>query len=231
MQGVVGALACNTGPNGHDARNMACNQAVDAGHIIPVTGTLSARNKGGGGLGTDFDLAGGLQVAHSLRGEGFDASEDGTGRGTPLVPFVMSHGQANAEISVGFSPTLNCNHEQPIAVYPINMQVRRLTPRECERLQGFEDDWTLIPVKKVSRARLTSPNGAGYKYREIDGEVWQLAANGPRYKALGNSWAVPVVRWLGGRIDRALAEPVVTATPDSLESLLAFFDVPDSMDG
>lgn len=50
-------------------------------------------------------------VAHSLRAEGFDASEDGTGRGTPLV---MAHGQGNAEIVSDGSPSLTCNHEAPI---------------------------------------------------------------------------------------------------------------------
>ena len=57
------------------------------------------------------------------------------------------------------------------------MQVRRLTPVECERLQGFPDGYTNIPW----REKPESPDG-------------------PRYKALGNSWAVPVVRWIGQRI-------------------------------
>jgi site-specific DNA-cytosine methylase len=57
-----------------------------------------------------------------------------------------------------------------------NKIVRRLTPRECERLQGFPDDYTLIP----------------YKGKE--------ASDAVRYHALGNSWAVPVVRWIGQRI-------------------------------
>ena len=56
------------------------------------------------------------------------------------------------------------------------MTVRRLTPRECERLQGFPDDYTLI------------------QYRG------KPAADGPRYRALGNSMAVPVMRWIGERI-------------------------------
>jgi DNA (cytosine-5)-methyltransferase 1 len=56
------------------------------------------------------------------------------------------------------------------------MAVRRLTPRECERLQGFPDDYTLV------------------EYRG------KLAADGPRYRALGNSMAVPVMRWIGQRI-------------------------------
>jgi DNA (cytosine-5)-methyltransferase 1 len=56
------------------------------------------------------------------------------------------------------------------------MAVRRLTPRECERLQGFPDDYTRV------------------MYRG------KLAADGPRYRALGNSMAVPVMRWIGERI-------------------------------
>lgn len=70
---------------------------------------------------------------------------------------------------------------------PLSMQtmaVRRLTPTECERLQGFPDGYTNIPWRKASE----SPDG-------------------PRYKALGNSWAVPVVRWIGKRIQEALAQP------------------------
>lgn len=60
-----------------------------------------------------------------------------------------------------------------------SMQVRRLTPVECERLQGFPDGYTNIPWRKADE----SPDG-------------------PRYKALGNSWAVPVVRWIGKRIQK-----------------------------
>jgi DNA (cytosine-5)-methyltransferase 1 len=56
------------------------------------------------------------------------------------------------------------------------MSVRRLTPRECERLQGFPDDYTLVTYRN------------------------KPAADGPRYKALGNSMAVPVMRWIGERI-------------------------------
>jgi DNA (cytosine-5)-methyltransferase 1 len=55
--------------------------------------------------------------------------------------------------------------------------VRSLTPRECERLQGFPDDYTLVPYRKGTMA------------------------DGPRYKALGNSMAVPVMRWIGERIE------------------------------
>lgn len=59
---------------------------------------------------------------------------------------------------------------------PHRKRVRRLTPRECERLQGFPDDYTAI------------------SYRG------KPAADTPRYRVLGNSMAVPVVRWIGTRI-------------------------------
>ena len=326
---VVGTLGCNTGPNGHGFGDFLNNQAVDAGHI----------------------------VTHSLRGEGFDASEDGTGRGTPLVPMtyatklhntasngagkfyenytasldanspppaivfdtaqitskanrsraepglpastlskgsdmhvavaqpitfssVQSNQGINAEIQV--SQTLESKNPMAVAVFlrgreggataelgdeignclrasggggdkahvlaPVayvggidnenngfsmdavcgplmkdsptgggrplpavafqssqsgvrigdthatldanngprryngalqGMQVRRLTPVECERLQGFPDGYTAIPWRKKPAAD---------------------CPDGPRYKALGNSWAVPNVRWIGERI-------------------------------
>jgi hypothetical protein len=65
---------------------------------------------------------------------------------------------------------------------PVSMQVRRLTPVECERLQGFPDGYTAIPWRKKPASE---------------------CSDGPRYKALGNSWAVPVVRWIGRRIAAA----------------------------
>jgi DNA (cytosine-5)-methyltransferase 1 len=61
------------------------------------------------------------------------------------------------------------------------MQVRRLTPEECEALQGFPRGYTAIP----------------WRNKPAD-----QCPDGPRYKALGNSWAVPVVRWIGQRINR-----------------------------
>ncbi|WJN61317.1 DNA cytosine methyltransferase [Pseudomonas sp. SO81] len=65
----------------------------------------------------------------------------------------------------------------------ISSQVRRLTPRECERLQGMPDDHTLIPWR---------------------GKPAEECPDGPRYKAIGNSKAVPVVRWIGRRIKQQL---------------------------
>ena len=222
-------------------------------------------------------------VAHTLKGDGFDVSEDGTGRGTPLVP-CLSSGQANAELCDNLSPALNCNRDgapivlgfsnvsdgssarnadnvaDPITcrhgdpgmvafsckdhgadagqtaptlramnhsgshanaggqvavafqergrsdgpelevggevacaltapngggraqernILTPSMAVRRLTPVECERLQGFPDDFTRIP----------------WRNKPAD-----QCPDGPRYKALGNSMAVNVMSWIGQRI-------------------------------
>jgi DNA (cytosine-5)-methyltransferase 1 len=241
------------GGGGHQYRQRGSEDQV------VVAPTLAARNKGGGGLGTDFDCDGGLIashdiaqpllakansshradaesyvamalnakggmgridaeietfVTHALRADGFDASEDGTGRGTPLVPIAFAEnsraevrleggdGQTVASLKTGggkagqsypaiASPLCagyhkGAGHNDGRKGSPQNLiigsAVRRLTPRECERLQGFPDDYTLI----------------GYRGKQ--------AADGPRYKALGNSMAVPVVRWILSRIEQISAE-------------------------
>jgi DNA (cytosine-5)-methyltransferase 1 len=108
-------------------------------------------------------------VAHSLRADGLDASEDGTGRGTPLVPVVCD---------VANSLNGNSGRMQVEATYvPQRMAVRRLLPSECEALQGFPRGSTNIPG----------------------------SADGPRYRSLGNSMAVPVMAWIGRRIQEAYA--------------------------
>ena len=160
-------------------------------------------------------------VTHTLTAEGFDASEDGTGRGTPLValPHVdvmptlrsgggtaASHGAVSGDtkdeyvVPVAFDTTqitsaanrsnpkpgdpchpLAAGAHAPALLTP--SQVRRLTPVECERLQGFPDNYTAIP----------------WRNKPAD-----QCPDGPRYKALGNSMAVPVMRWIGQRIDLAI---------------------------
>lgn len=81
------------------------------------------------------------------------------------------------------------------------MAVRRLTPVECERLQGFPDNHTVIPVEK--RKQITADEYAYLRqhFPNLNAEdAYRLAADGPRYKAIGNSMAVPVMRWIGARI-------------------------------
>lgn len=76
--------------------------------------------------------------------------------------------------------TLSATHCHAVC---FNRAVRKLTPVECERLQGFPDNYTQIPYR---------------------GKSAENCPDAPRYKALGNSWAVPVVRWIGERINIAL---------------------------
>lgn len=210
-----------------------------------VAPTIASRPTGGGGLGTDFDLDGGLitstgnvahclnaggmgrqdfetetMIAHTLKGEGFDASEDGTGRGTPIVPVHAIQAGALREnsksgpdgvgVQEGISYTLEARSEVQAVAFDMRGRdggsqfegphdtaniraasggssksyvaqewaVRRLTPKECERLQGFPDGFTDVPW----RGKDTAPDG-------------------PRYKSLGNSMAVNVMRWIGRRIE------------------------------
>jgi DNA (cytosine-5)-methyltransferase 1 len=257
---VAALTACGVGTCGADD-----NQG-QAGHLIASTGQTSHCLNAGGMGPQDYETE--TLVTHSLRGEGFDASEDGTGRGTPLVPICFSSKDHGADALNDLSPTLragghdgsHANAGVPPAIafsiMPMNsgkdfkgretdiaqpvmaagpaggnqggdyvvqlaipiqevgkrtgvsttdvraglgigedgdpmftMQagaqhgvgfgsaVRRLTPRECERLQGFPDDYTLIPWRRG------------------------MSSDGPRYKALGNSMAVPVMAWIGRRIE------------------------------
>lgn len=132
-------------------------------------------------------------IAHALRGEGFDASEDGTGRGTPLVPIAFdANGTEVSYRTDGIAPTIramgNASSHQNAGGHSAVAQdwcARRLTPRECERLQGMPDDHTKI---------------------EWRGKTADDCPDGPRYRAIGNAWAVPVAAWILARVDRQLRE-------------------------
>lgn len=235
-----------------------------------VSGDPSTRGAQGTQAARGVAVSAGGGIAHALRGVGFDASEDGTGRDTPIVARTLTAhpgGRYDADtenfVVAAYAPipfdttqiasphnrsspqpgqpchTLQAKGHPPALTYSItpetgqgadlratriavaptitateanktdrgvrvvqghppavaiatpltasrggacpqkhtllptaSLSVRRLTPRECERLQGFPDDWTAIPG----------------------------AADGPRYKAIGNSMAVPVMRWIGERI-------------------------------
>jgi DNA (cytosine-5)-methyltransferase 1 len=120
-----------------------------AGYMIPVAKCLTARGAGGGNC--DPETSNMIPVAFGWQNS-------------------ASQGDS---VSEHVTPTLDKSKTPGVTD---GMSVRRLTPRECERLQGFPDDYTLIPYRN------------------------KLAADGPRYKAMGNSMAVPVMRWIGERI-------------------------------
>ena len=175
---IVGTLTARMGGNPMGAPE------VDGGMYIPWPAQIAPT------LNAAFGSKQGLEDQHALGGAGL------------FVPAVLSSGQTNASVSFDKCPSLDCLHESPIAfhnrqnpdisghvTHPLgakdngmafmqSMQVRRLTPVECERLQGFPDGYTNIPWRKKPE----SPDG-------------------PRYKALGNSMAVPVMKWIGERIN------------------------------
>lgn len=102
--------------------------------------------------------------------------------------------------------------------------VRRLTPRECERLQGFPDDYTLIPgwgdrPRKPTDRADTVDYLIATGFPPGEAELLADHPDGARYRALGNSKAVPVVRWIGARIDAVEAlklndnNPATGSTP------------------
>ena len=93
----------------------------------------------------------------------------------------MADDNAKAAIDEDMCGSLKVGGRAP-SIAQGRMVVRRLTPMECERLQGFQDDWTKVPYR---------------------GKPAEECPDGPRYKAIGNSFAVPVVRWIGERIAMA----------------------------
>ncbi len=143
-------------------------------------------------------------VTHALTAEGADASEDGTGRGTPLVGGTLKQtaqafstnqrGEARVR-DVHGSLTASHSGTQGDGVAQ-RMAVRRLMPLECERLQGFPDDWTRWGVRDGAVVDLDAERTAYPKRTDPPQEI----ADSPRYRMIGNAVAVPVVRWIFERI-------------------------------
>ncbi|WP_226426579.1 DNA cytosine methyltransferase [Xanthomonas sp. MWU16-30325] len=191
-------------------------QAFGGGSNCKATDVSTALHAHPGGSRLDFLTETFLvqEVAHTLRAEGFDASEDGTGRGTPLIPvtaFGCKDSDPARSVSDDVAPTLramghagshaNAGGQVAVAQGPA---VRRLTPRECERLQGATDDWTLIPLPGRHKTRKVTRNRPAERWREESDGTWSLLmADGPRYKMLGNSFAKPVIAWIGESIQQA----------------------------
>jgi DNA (cytosine-5)-methyltransferase 1 len=133
---------------------------------LPINTQIAMRHEAlgegtGMGIGSDIDPSFTLQAGHH-HAVAFSAKDYGADATHDLSPTLRAGG----------SDKSHANSGNWMAIQQ-SMQVRRLTPRECERLQGFPDNYTLI-----------DPN----------------TPDGPRYKALGNSMAVPVMRWIGERI-------------------------------
>ena len=148
-------------------------------------------------------------ITHTLKAEGFDASEDGTGRGQPIVALQnrfrgddgRGYGRPPA-VSESVVGTLDTVKQWNVTT---GLAVRRLTPKECERLQAFPDFHTLIPISIVKASRAETMLAKGDPVECIDGVWWKMAADGPRYKALGNSMCTNNIAWIGRRIELVLS--------------------------
>lgn len=172
----------DTAGNSQAVAFSAKDYGADAGDLAPTMramGHRGSRANAGGQLALAFTQNSRSEVRY-IGGDGAVTgavtSEPGAQQQTYVA--IDAYNQTTSDMaqtlcSRGNSPGGNA-HLVP-AVH-VAMQVRRLTPRECERLQGFPDDWTLVEWRG------------------------KPAADGPRYKAIGNSMAVPVMRYLLERI-------------------------------
>ena len=160
------------------------DHGADAGEIAPTLrsmGHAGSHANGGGQLAVAF----GGDVARSLTAR-YDSSPCAD-RGMDVVAVAMRESGQGYWMQDEVAGTLRAEGEDRPSrpshvISQTAMQVRRLTPVECERLQGFPDGYTNIPWRNKDE----SPDG-------------------PRYKALGNSMAVPVMRWIGERINKVEA--------------------------
>ena len=184
QRGIAHPLARNQGQENAILAFSCKDHGADAGSLSP---TLRAMNHSGSHANAGGQVAVCItgEVTHTLKAEGFDGSEDGTGRGQPIVAAFAENSRAELRYEDGDGGITGSlsggggKAGQGMPAAQVGASVRRLTPVECERLQGFPDGYTLIPWR---RKRATD------------------CPDGPRYKAIGNSKAVPVVRWIGLRI-------------------------------
>lgn len=167
------------------------------------------------------------EVVYDARGNGdgktvCTITGDHCDRITDYTPLVLATGQGGAEVGKDERPCLNCNHEQPIAVYggvpPRKYIVRRLTPLECSRLQGLPDDFADVPAyEDVSDGELDFWRDVWAEWVEINGKnpktdkqirKWLQApiSESNQYQIYGNGIALPQWVWVLGRISEKLGK-------------------------
>ncbi|CAM0047225.1 DNA methyltransferase [Vibrio phage K459] len=186
-QEVTGSV--REGSHWDDSRNAhpTLNQSHNVGGIGASNQEVFSQR--GSGIVWPANLASTLNASF---GDKQGLEDQHVNSGCPLfVPDVLTvHGSQD--------PIVSSHHAHAVST----PAVRRLTPVECERLQGFPDNWTLIP--HGAKQRVDEQIRAYYSRhlgRELTTEEQrELVGDGPRYKAIGNSKAVPVVQWLGARI-------------------------------
>ena len=195
-------------------------QELDAYQVVDATGYQGDRiyntddafgtlpSQGGNNGGGSGGLVAGTLKARDWKGVGFDDQDkliaiqntqtrkghrNGKGYNDEVMYTLDTHephsiafnhdaGKFGAAATDDLTPTLRAKPDQGTGVYQPSQAIRRLTPRECERLQGFPDDYTLIPYRG------------------------KTVGDAPRYKALGNSMAVPVMKHIGKQIQKVFGD-------------------------
>jgi DNA (cytosine-5)-methyltransferase 1 len=182
------ALGRNNGAENAVLAFSCKDHGADAGALAPTLRAMNhSRSHANAGGQVAVCITG--DITHALKADGFDGSEDGTGRGQPIVAAFAENSRAELRYEDGDGGITGSlsggggKAGQGMPSAQIGPSVRRLIPRECERLQGMPDDYTLIPWR---------------------GKPASECPDGPRYKAIGNSKAVTVVRWIGRRILKQL---------------------------
>ena len=205
LQKSVGTLCADTHPGAYSGQDAYTGRLIPQAKPIAIQGTIIGRSENAGPQGagateggpmftltkTDIHAVAINTIMEASRRDGIRIYEGksptlqsfmGTGgNNVPMVNQPIHFDTYNQTVS-NVSFTLSCsasdaNHVG--TVFTPTMAVRRLTPNECLRLQGFPDFHTQIPWK---------------------GKPAEQCPDGPQYKAAGNSWAVPVARWVGQRI-------------------------------
>lgn len=179
----INTMTCQGRPSDNGRMGLGLGDANDPcptltqnhSHAVAIAGNIIGRTEGNGGNGNGFDESGACYTLttndrHAVAYEGCltpNQSQNNRVYGSDGVSPSLQTGAASGNIT-------------PIFFMPPSV-VRRLTPIECEKLQGFPDNWTKIP----------------YRNKSADD-----CPNGPRYKALGNSMAVNVMAWIGQKIQQ-----------------------------
>jgi DNA (cytosine-5)-methyltransferase 1 len=245
----------------------ANTDVTEAAKATDIVSTVSARNNGVGNSGThvlayggnnqagpiavatarsahggphgrlDFEtetfLVTGGDVTHALdtANDGKHSSEDGTGRGVPIIAFnarqdtisdphvsdALGSSSSPQSSAIAFQTSQSGTHIDTVHAtldsnngsrrhngVLNNMQVRRLTVVECERLQGIPDGYTFIRDPRT-RKKLEDDYYAYLLTHQPNlsrREMEVMAKDGPRYKAIGNGMAVPCIGWILERLDR-----------------------------
>jgi DNA-cytosine methyltransferase len=222
---TAGQIDVATDVNAHGGPHGRLDFESETFVVAPLAGTLNSSIGRGTGAAHEADFL----VAHTLRGEGHDASEDGTGRGVPLVTVEglnWQSGGSAGRLETGDRTSALSRSQTPAVMQPMTLEVRG---REGESVLEWRQDGTANALRGSNGGRAGMGVGAfasGSTVRRLTPEECEALqglprgftqapwsgkpmADGPRYRMIGNSMAVPVIGWVlerVGAVHAALAE-------------------------